>query len=156
MWDHLALTDHEAQIVQQMQTQQPHAPQPLRVAVLGDWENRYPMVRIRDAEHPAPLRRLGTSALWACCVAMGLHNAQRGLLLLNDAAANLEPRHSTRLWTHIMEQAVQQQVQVLAVTRSTDSVRAFRKAMQHAPRAASILRMEPAPYGVSVRPQEDR
>ena len=131
MHDHLSLTDGEDRAVEAI-SKAIHPPV-VQVGCIGSGKLRRPLVRQAGREEPASLRSLGTAALQAVSIALGLGNARGGMLLLDEADSAMEAGDKEQFWDAAITRAVLEDTQILAVTNRTSTIQALNRAAGNFP-----------------------
>ena len=99
-----------------------------RIGCSGDNYTRRPMVKIQGDAAPRNLRSMGSAALQAAAIALGLEIARGGFLLLDQADSTLNEDAKSILWKTALTQHVKDRPQVFMVTNSSGTLRAMNKA----------------------------
>lgn len=89
---------------------------------------RTPIVKLKETESFIPLRSLGEGMNRLFVVALGLVNAQNGILLIDEVESGLHYSAQPDLWRLVLQLARELNIQVFATTHSKDCILAFNKA----------------------------
>ena len=131
MHDALSLTNREERAV--MAISGATSPAVTQMGCIGDRRRRRPLVRTEGREGRRTLRSLGTAALQATAIALGLENARGGLLLLDEADGSMSHEAKAGLWEAAITRAVLEDTQIFAVTNRTSTIRALAHAAGNFP-----------------------
>ena len=133
LWDRITLTDDEERVIRavNLATDEEAA----RVAVVGDGARsgqapvgRRVVVRLKDHNHPVPLKSLGDGAVRLLGAALALANSRDGFLLIDEAENGIHHAVQRDFWRMVLQTAQDNNVQVLATTHGWDCVRGFAQA----------------------------
>lgn len=129
-WDEVALTDHETRAVQALQFMLGDAVQ--RIAVIGDDSDSGPgrraIARVKQQDHPVPLKSLGDGAVRMLGVALALANSSDGFLVIDEAENGIHHSVQRDFWTMVLRTAHENNVQVFATTHGWNCVAGFAQA----------------------------
>jgi predicted ATPase len=89
---------------------------------------RTPVVKLKGATSFIPLRSLGEGMNRLFIVALGLVNAQNGILLIDEVESGLHYSAQANLWRLVLQLARELNIQVFATTHSKDCIMAFNEA----------------------------
>ncbi|HVB73302.1 MAG TPA: AAA family ATPase [Ktedonobacteraceae bacterium] len=128
LWDGIALTDLENEVLSALQLIAPGVKDLNFVSTPLSGSERIPVVRIADMNEPLPLYSLGDGMLRTLGIALALVNAKDGLLLIDEFENGLYYAVQPDLWRFIFQVARRLNVQVFATTHSWDCIEAFQKA----------------------------
>jgi len=128
LWDGIALTDLEDDVLSALQLIAPGVKDLNFVSTPLSGSERIPVVRIADMDEPLPLYSLGDGMLRTLGIALALVNAKDGLLLIDEFENGLYYAVQPDLWRFIFQVARRLNVQVFATTHSWDCIEAFQKA----------------------------
>lgn len=128
LWDGIALTDLEEDVLSALQLIAPGVKDLNFVSTPLSGSERIPVVRIVDMDEPLPLYSLGDGMVRTLGIALALVNAKDGLLLIDEFENGLYYTVQPELWRFIFQVARRLNVQVFATTHSWDCIEAFQKA----------------------------
>jgi predicted ATP-dependent endonuclease of OLD family len=100
---------------------------------------RTPVVKLKDATNFIPLRSLGEGMNRLFIVALGLVNAQNGILLIDEVESGLHYSAQTDLWRLVLQLARELNIQVFATTHSKDCILAFNEATKELAEEDGVL-----------------
>lgn len=130
LWDRIALTDHEREILNALKI---IAPGVEAISIVGDPDSareRYTIVKVAGIREPLPIRSLGDGMQRILGIALALVNAENGILLIDEIENGLHYSAHADIWKLIFHIAHKLNIQVFATTHSWDSVVAFQQASQ--------------------------
>lgn len=131
LWDAIALTDVEEEVVKALQL---IAPEIAGVSMVGGANRRsyvrIAIVRIEGARTPVPLRSFGDGVTRVFALILSLINAKDGVLLVDEIENGLHHSVQSRVWSTVFTLAKRLNVQVFATTHSQDCIRAFQRAAE--------------------------
>ncbi len=142
LWDRIALTDLEKDVIEAMRI---IAPGIERLSVVGSLESRdrtlkaftyreqrevIPIIKVAGIEKPIALRSLGDGMQRIFGLALALVNAKDGILLIDEIENGLHYSVQPDIWHLICQLAQRLNVQVFATTHSLDCITAFQMAAQ--------------------------
>lgn len=130
LWDTIALTDVEAEVVSALQIVSPDIE---AVSVVGGDDRttgRVAIARSAMYDAPVPLRTFGDGVNRLFSIILSLCNARNGILLVDEIENGLHFTAQTELWRTIFRLARVLNVQVFATTHSWDCVKAFQRAAE--------------------------
>ena len=140
-WRDIAMTDEEDRISEAVALVT--GDDVLRVGMLGGseskWGKQRAFVRVRDQDHPVPLKSLGDGAVRLFGVALALVNSSGGFLLIDEAENGIHHTVQHDFWKMVLRMADDNDVQVVATTHSWDCVRGFSQAATECATAEGIL-----------------
>jgi hypothetical protein len=147
LWDKIALTDHEKEILNALKI---IAPGVEDISIVGDPQSareRYTIVKVSGIREPLPIRSLGDGMQRVLGIALALVNAENGILLIDEIENGLHYSAHADIWKLIFLIAHRLNIQVFATTHSWDSVVAFQQASQYHcdagfPDEAFLVRLE--------------
>jgi len=128
LWDNIALSSLEREIVSALQI---IAPKVTRVNLIGSRDRnaeRIPIVKDDALDVPVPLRSMGEGMYRMFSIALALVNAKDGMLLIDEVDTGLHYSVLPDLWRLIFEVAHRLNVQVFSTTHSWDCIQAFQQA----------------------------
>ena len=140
VWDQVALTDDEAQVLNAINLVMED--DVVGVAMVGEGGRasiRRVIVRLKNQDRPVPLKSLGDGAVRLFGVALALANSRGGFLLIDEAENGIHHTVQRDLWTMILRTAHANDIQVLATTHSWDCVRGFAEAAADFERGDGVL-----------------
>jgi hypothetical protein len=130
LWDHIALTESEKDVIHGLQLL---APEIERISLVGDPEERQEriaVVKIKGRLQPLPLHNLGDGVNRVFQIVLALVNAKNGFLLIDEIENGLHYSIQSGLWRLILAVARTLDVQVFATSHSWDCISAFQEACQ--------------------------
>ncbi len=143
LWDDIALQPEESDVLDGLDILSPDIE---RLNLLGHGERRserIPMVRIKEAPMPIPLRSLGEGMNRLFGILLALANAKHGLLLIDEVDSGLHYTVHKDLWRLIFQIAQRLDVQVFATTHSWDCIAGFQQSAQElAQETGMLIRLE--------------
>lgn len=143
LWDDIALQPEESDVLKGLDILSPDIE---RLNLLGHGERRnerIPMVRIKEAPMPIPLRSLGEGMNRLFGILLALANAKHGLLLIDEVDSGLHYSVHKDLWRLIFQVAQRLDVQVFATTHSWDCIAGFQQSAQElAQETGMLIRLE--------------
>ena len=144
LWDEIALTDHEKDVVDALRIIDPKIS---AVSIVGSdsssrTRTRKAIVRSDNPPRPVQLRSFGDGMSRIFAIVLSLVNAKGGLLLIDEFENGLH--HSVQLgaWRMIFRLAQSLDVQVFATTHSKDAVEAFQEAAAETPELGVLVRLK--------------
>jgi ABC-type cobalamin/Fe3+-siderophores transport system ATPase subunit len=130
LWDQIALTALEVQVVRTLRIITPEIEQ---IAAVGERGlERVIVARVAQGERPVPLRSMGDGMNRLLGIALGMVTAQDGVLLLDEVENGIHFSVQKKLWELIFRESHRLNVQVFATTHSWDCIDAFQRAAQQA------------------------
>lgn len=139
IWDEIALQPEESDVLNGLDILSPDIE---RLNLLGHGERRnerIPMVRIKEAPMPIPLRSLGEGMNRLFGILLALANAKHGLLLIDEVDSGLHYTVHKDLWRLIFQIAQRLDVQVFATTHSWDCIAGFQQSAQELSQETGML-----------------
>jgi len=100
---------------------------------------RTPVVKLKETENFIPLRSLGEGMNRLFVVALGLVNAQNGILLIDEVESGLHYSAQADLWRLVLQLARELNIQVFATTHSKDCILAFNEATKEPAEEDGVL-----------------
>jgi hypothetical protein len=128
LWDGIALTDLEEDVVSSLRIM---APEVMRVSAVADpatGRDRVFVARLQSLAVPVPVRSLGDGLNRLLGITLALVNAKDGILLLDEFENGLHYTVQPEVWRLIFAIAHRLNVQVFATTHSWDCIDAFQEA----------------------------
>jgi predicted ATPase len=130
MWDGIALTDLESDVLSALQL---IAPDVERVSLVGGTNmprerERFPIVKLSGVEEPMSLRSMGEGMNRLFGLALGLVNAKEGAFIIDEIESGLHYSVQPDVWHLVFEVARRLDIQVFATTHSWDCITAFQEA----------------------------
>ena len=142
LWDAIALTDVEPEIVKALQIVSRDIQ---AVSVVGSDErgSRARTAIARSSVHaaPVPLRTFGDGVNRLFGVILSLCNARNGVLLVDEIENGLHYSVQTEIWRTLFRLSHTLNVQVFATSHSWDCVRAFQQAASESPQDGVLIRL---------------
>jgi energy-coupling factor transporter ATP-binding protein EcfA2 len=142
MWDQIALSDMEKEVVQALSIIEPGITGVSMVGG-GDGEKqpRSTIVRSSSFPRPVPLRSFGDGMSRIFGIVLSLVNAKDGFLLIDEVENGLHYSIQVDLWRIIFRLSALLNVQVFATSHSWDTVEAFQRALAEEPSAGLLVRL---------------
>jgi len=142
LWDRVALTEAENQLVQALNLMSNSKVTAERIAVIGDdrstariptrfpsrFNQRRAVVKVQGQSAPVPLKSLGDGATRLFGVALALANSQDGFLVVDEVENGIHYSVQRDFWNMVLRTAHENRVQVFATTHSSDCVKGFAQA----------------------------
>lgn len=129
LWDAIALTDVQDEVVKAMQLISPDIQ---NVSMVGDdgasFRRRIAIVKSSKFDRPVPLRTYGDGVNRLFGVVLSLCNVRNGVLLIDEFENGLHYSVQAKIWQTIFRLAEELNVQVFATTHSSDCIKAFQQA----------------------------
>ena len=125
LWDGIALTKLEADVLAALRLIAPGLVDLNFVSTPLSGRERIPVVRIVDNDEPLPLYSLGDGMLRALGISLALVNVKDGILLIDEFENGLYYSVQPDVWQFIFQVARRLNVQVFATTHSWDCIEAF-------------------------------
>lgn len=142
LWDAIALTDIEDEIVRALKIV---APEVSAVSMVGDdagsRRGRIAIARSRVHDSPVPLKSFGDGVNRIFSIILSLANARSGILLVDEIENGIHYTAQAELWSIIFDLARRLDVQVFATTHSWDCIDAFQSAAQDSPKEGVLVRL---------------
>ncbi|WP_373769757.1 AAA family ATPase [Delftia acidovorans] len=141
LWDQIALTDVEPEIVKALQIVSPDIQ---GVSVIGGDDRsrgRTAIAKSTAFENPVPLRTFGDGANRLFGIVLSLCNARNGILLVDEIENGLHYSAQKEIWRTIFKLAQKLNVQIFATSHSWDCVQAFQVAATESPDEGMLLRL---------------
>lgn len=127
LWDSIALTDLEIEILAALRVIAPGVERINLVADPASPGERVPIVKVQGIEEPLPLSNLGDGMQRMLGIALALVNAKDGMLLIDEIENGLHYSVLPSLWRIIFQLAQRLHVQVFATSHSRDCIEAFQR-----------------------------
>ncbi|OAN65474.1 hypothetical protein A6A05_05820 [Magnetospirillum moscoviense] len=134
-WDRITLTEAEDDIDQALQLLDPTIQ---RVSLTSTG----PVVKLKGAPAPVPLRRLGEGMGRLFALALGMVNAKGGVMLIDEIETGLHRDTQARMWPFLFTLARRLNVQLFATTHSWDCIATFAEAAKETPDEVALVRLE--------------
>jgi energy-coupling factor transporter ATP-binding protein EcfA2 len=141
LWDAIALTDAEQEVVKALQVISPEIQAVSMIARDGRSSSRKAIAKSSLYPEPLPLRTFGDGMNRLFGVILSLCNARNGVLLVDEIENGLHYSIQTDVWRTLFRLARDLNVQVFATSHSWDSVRAFQKAATESPEDGVLVRL---------------
>jgi AAA15 family ATPase/GTPase len=127
IWDGIALTPKEDEIVKALQIIEPDVE---RISFTSrQTSNSGIIIKLSKQHDPIPLGSMGDGMRRILTLAMSAVNVENGFLLVDEIDTGLYYEVQTEMWQLILEIAKRLNIQVFATTHSWDCVRAFQEAL---------------------------
>ncbi|MBL9167668.1 MAG: AAA family ATPase [Verrucomicrobiales bacterium] len=141
LWDKIALSDLENDIVDALQLISPDIMAVSMVGVEGNRTHRTAIVKSSRFPRPIPLRSYGDGLNRLFSIALSLVNAKGGLLLIDEFENGMHHTVQLDVWKAIFRLSTALNIQVFATTHSWDAVRTFQEAAAADPEEGSLIRL---------------
>lgn len=141
LWDSIALTDVEPEIVQALKIVSEDI---MAVSVVGGGDRLRGRTAIAKSSaflNPVPLRTFGDGVNRLFGIILSLCNAKGGILLVDEIENGLHHSAQTEIWKTIFRLAAKLNVQVFATSHSWDCVQAFQEAATESPSQGVLVRL---------------
>lgn len=143
IWDGIALTDDEDNVVRALQIISPTLEKLVMVESPERRGERMLMAKIGEFSTPVPFKSLGEGASHLLSVVLALIKSRGSTLLIDEIASGIHYSVQPKLWSMIFDQAANFDVQVFATTHSWDCVSALNEAgSERLLQPASLFRLE--------------
>jgi AAA15 family ATPase/GTPase len=141
LWDAIALTDVEPEIVKALQIVSRDIQ---AVSVVGGDDrirSRTAIARSATRAAPVPLRTFGDGVNRLFGIILSLCNARNGILLVDEIENGLHYSAQAEIWRTIFRLSSALNVQVFATSHSWDCVQAFQQAASESPQNGMLFRL---------------
>jgi hypothetical protein len=141
LWDAIALTDLEPEIVKALQIVSKDI---LGVSIIGGGDRlgtRTAIAKSAGFSSPVPLRTFGDGVNRLFGIILSLCTAKGGILLIDEIENGLHHSAQLEVWRTIFRLAETLKVQVFATSHSYDCVQAFQKAAIESPALGALFRL---------------
>lgn len=135
LWDKVALTKHEEDVVEALRIFDPNIED---FSMIG---RERPMVRAANLDHPVPLSSFGDGMNRMLRIMLSLVNARGGVLLVDEFENGLHYSAQVDAWRMVFKLARDVDVQVFATTHSWDAISAFQKVAGDSEDAGVLIRL---------------
>ena len=127
LWDNIALSDQEADVVRALQIIEPDIMKVSMIGGEGFRESRSAIVRARNLPRPVPLRSFGDGLNRLFGITLSLVNARGGMLLIDEFENGMHHTIQADAWRIIFKLASDLDIQVVATSHSWDAIEAFQQ-----------------------------
>ena len=150
LWDNIALTDRESDVIAGLQMIDPTIVAvsmvggeglPPQSGERGMRSRRTAIVRASSLPRPVPLRTFGDGLNRLFAILLSLVNAKDGLLLIDEFENGMHHSVQHDAWRAIFRLASSLNIQVFAASHSWDAVEAFQRAAAESPREGVLVRL---------------
>lgn len=141
LWDAIALTDREQQVVEALRVVDPHITAVSMVGGNGSTKSRTAVVKSTASPRPVPLRSFGDGMNRVFGIILALVNAKDGWLLIDEFENGMHYSIQYDIWRIIFKLAYKLNVQVFATSHSWDAIEAFQKAAGEMPEEGALVRL---------------
>ena len=128
LWDRIALTDSERDVVDALNIIDPAISAASMVRGKSALRSRTAIVRARNIPRPVPLRSFGDGLNRVFGIILSLVNAGGGFVLIDEFENGLHYGVQLDAWRTVFRLAQSRDIQVFATSHSGDTVEAFQKA----------------------------
>lgn len=144
MWDRIALTESEEEVVTTLKLIQPKISKVNLIAPQQQGEKllRIPVARLVDEIEPVPLRSLGEGMVRLLGLALALVNASNGMLIVDEIESGLHYTTQIEMWKLVFKTAKRLNIQVFATTHSWDCIVAFQQVAGQSDADGMLIRLE--------------
>lgn len=125
LWDKIALSDHEDDIVKALQIIDPEIKAVSMIGGEGGRLQRTAIVRASNMRRPVPLRSYGDGVNRLFGIVLSQVNAQDGLLLIDEFENGMHYSIQRDAWRIVFDLAKRLDIQVVATSHSWDTIEAF-------------------------------
>lgn len=141
LWDRIALSDREKDVVEALQIIDPEISAVSMVGGEGPRRMRTAIVRADNLPRPVPLRSFGDGLNRLFGIVLSLVNAKDGLLLIDEFENSMHHTVQFDAWRAIFRLARRLDIQVFATSHSWDAIEAFQKAAAEDPDEGVLVRL---------------
>ena len=141
LWDKIALTDQEKDVVTALQIIEPGISAVTMVSDERSRRGRIAEVRVSGMDKRVPLRSFGDGLSRLFGITLALVNAKGGVLLIDEIENGIHHTVQLDLWKIIFQMARKLNVQVFATSHSWDAVEAFQRAAAGTPDDGVLVRL---------------
>ncbi len=139
LWDGVALTDAEADVLAGLNIIAPDLERLTLVGGATSFRARTMMARTRGQNAPVPLKSLGAGVNRMLGITLSLVNARGGVALMDEIENGIHYSVQGDLWRLVLRMARRLDLQVFATSHSWDCVRAFQAATAEDDEADGVL-----------------
>lgn len=125
LWSNILLSKKEEMMTEMMQS---IIPEVVRVSVKPDTNE--PIVRLKDADLPVPLKNFGHGANRFFSIALAFVNSEKKYLMIDEIENGLHHSVLEEIWENVFKMAKKLDVQVFATTHSEACISAFSYVLQ--------------------------
>ena len=141
LWDRIALTDEEKDVVEALHIIAPTISGVNMVRDKSVFRSRTAIVRAGDIPQPVPLRSFGDGLNRLFGIILSLVNAHGGFLLIDEFENGLHYSVQLDTWRTVFRLAQSRDIQVFATSHSWDTIEAFQKAAAETAEAGVLIRL---------------
>jgi hypothetical protein len=141
LWDKIALSDLEKDIVEALRIINPEISAVSMVGGESPKQSRMAIVRTNERNRPVPLRSFGDGVIRVFAIALSLVNAEDGFLLIDEVENGIHHTVQTDVWRVVFRLAQRLNIQVFATSHSWDSIEAFQRAAAETPEEGVLVRL---------------
>ena len=141
LWDRIALTDTEQDVVDALHIIDPTIAAVSMVRGKSVFRARTAIVRARGMPRPVPLRSFGDGLNRLFGIILSLVNARGGFLLIDEFENGLHYGVQLDAWRTVFRLAQSRDIQVFATSHSWDTIEAFQRAAAEAPADGVLIRL---------------
>jgi len=128
MWDRIALSDREQDVVDALKIIAPEISAVSMVGGEGPRQLRTAIVRASGVGRPVPLRSFGDGLNRLFGIVLSLVNAKDGLLLIDEFENGMHYSVQADVWRVLFRLATRLNIQIVATSHSWDAIEAFQQA----------------------------
>ena len=141
LWDRIALTDNERDVVDALHIIEPTISAVSMVRGKSVLRSRTAIVRASDIPHPIPLRSFGDGLSRLFGLILSLVNARGGILLIDEFENGLHYTVQLDAWRTVFRLAESRDIQVFATSHSWDTIQAFQTAATETSEDGVLIRL---------------
>jgi ABC-type cobalamin/Fe3+-siderophores transport system ATPase subunit len=121
-WDNATLANHP--YIDALKIIEPLTEGVSFIAKSKDEKQRYPLIKLKNID-PIPLKSMGDGMLRILQIALKIHSAKNGFLLIDEFENGLHYSIQDKVWQMLFHIAREHNIQVFATTHSRDAVESF-------------------------------
>ncbi len=141
LWDRIALTDKERDVVDALHIIDPTIAAVSMVRGKSVFRARTAIVRAHGMPRPVPLRSFGDGLNRLFGIILSLVNARGGVLLIDEFENGLHYSVQLDAWRTVFRLAQLRDIQVFATSHSWDTIETFQRAAAEAPADGVLVRL---------------
>lgn len=141
LWDRIALTDNEQDVVDALHIIEPTISAVSMVRGKSAIRSRTAIVRASDIPHPIPLRSFGDGLNRLFGLILSLVNTRGGILLIDEFENGLHYTVQLDAWRTVFRLAESRDIQVFATSHSWDTIQAFQTAATETSEDGVLIRL---------------
>lgn len=141
LWDRVALSDREAEVVKALQIIDPQISAVSMVGGEGPRPSRSAIVRSGEFDRPVPLRSYGDGLNRLFGIVLSLVNAKGGILLIDEFENGMHHTVQSDAWRVVFDLALRLDAQVFATSHSWECIEAFQEAAAQSAEEGVLVRL---------------